>query len=212
MKNLLVFVFVLSCSFAASAQFTFGIRGGLSSTDFTPKDLVILNKNDVKQFKISVDDAKYGFHLGLYTRFQKNHLFIQPEVLLTSNKIDYRVEDFENTLGSTIKSERYNFVDVPVNVGYKLGPLRIQAGPIGHFHIGNVSELKDLKGYREKFETMTWGVQYGFGLDIWRTSLDFKWERNFNNYQDNIVFDDVRYDFNDTPNRFVISLGFALKK
>ena len=212
MKNLLIFVLVLSCSFAASAQFRFGIKGGLSSTDFAPKDLIVLNKDDAKRLKISVEDAKYGFHLGAFARFQRNHLYLQPEVLLTSNKIDYRIEDFESTLGSTVKSERYNFVDVPVNVGYKLGPLLFHTGPVGHFHIGNISELKDIKGYREKIETMTWGWQYGLGLEVWRTSLNFTWERNFKNHEDSVVFDDVQYDFNNAPNRFIVTLGFALKK
>jgi hypothetical protein len=54
---------------------------------------------------------------------------------------------------------------------------------------------------------MAWGVQYGLGLDIWRAVLDFKWERNFNNYGDHVVFNDTEYNFDTSPNRFIVSLG-----
>lgn len=210
MKNLLLIILVFSCAFAASAQTKFGIRSGISTTNFNPKDLVILNQDDVEQFKISVDDAKYGFHFGLFAQIRKNKFFIQPEVIFNSSEIDYKVEDFENNLGSTIKSERFNYVDIPLMAGVKLGPLRLQAGPVGHFYVSSSSQLKDLEGYSEMFNDMALGVQYGVGLDIWRTVLDFKWERNFKNFGDHVVFDDAPYNFDGTQNRFIVSLGIKL--
>lgn len=207
MKKLFVFAFLLSCAFATTAQTKFGVRLGLGSTDFNPKDLLITNQNDVEQFKIGVDNASYGYHFGLFAQFRKNRFFIQPEILLNSTKIDYSVEDFENNLGETIKSERFNFVDIPINAGLKLGPLRLQAGPVAHFHVSSSSELKDLDGYKEKFDSAAWGLQYGFGLDIWRAVLDFKWEKNFNNYGDHVTINDVEYNFDDAPDRFIVSLG-----
>lgn len=207
MKKFLIFVIVLSSAFAVSAQTKIGIRAGISSVDFNPRDLVVFNQNDVEQLKLSVNEAKYGYHFGVFAQFRKNRWVLQPEVLLNSNRVDYDVENFENNLGSTVRQERYNFVDVPINVGYKLGPLRIQAGPVGHFFINSTSELTDLDGYKEKFDNMAWGVQYGIGLDIWRTVLDFKWERNFKNFGDHVTFNDVEYNFDDTPDRFIVSLG-----
>jgi hypothetical protein len=83
----------------------------------------------------------------------------------------------------------------------------LQAGPVGHFFVNSTSELKTLEGYKENFDEMAWGVQYGLGLDIWRAVLDFKWERNFNNYGDHVVFNDTEYNFDTSPNRFIVSLG-----
>jgi len=208
MKNLLILAMILCCSFAATSQVKFGVKAGLSSTDFNPKDLVVLNNNDVEQLRLSVDEANYGFHLGLFTQIKVKKFVIQPEVVFNSNQIKFKIEDLDGNVGSTILDSRYNFVDVPVMVAYKLGPLRIQAGPVGHFYVNSVSDLKDLDGYREKFDTAAWGVQYGFGLDIWRTVLDVKWERNFQNFGDHVVFNDVEYNFDDTQKRFIVSLGF----
>ncbi|MFK7775742.1 MAG: outer membrane beta-barrel protein [Saprospiraceae bacterium] len=204
MKKILIFAIVLCSSYVTIAQVKFGIRGGITSTDFNPKELIVLNQNDVEQLKISVDEASYGYHFGLFAQFRKDRWFIQPEVLFNSNKISYNVDD--NIL-STVKNEKFNFVDIPINVAYKVGPLRIQAGPVGHFFVNSKSELKTLEGYKENFADMAWGVQYGLGLDIWKTVLDFKWERNFKNYGDHVVFDDTSYNFDSSPNRFIVSLG-----
>lgn len=208
MKNVLIIALMIITSITASAQ-KFGIRGGLSSTDFNPKDLVVMNSNDVDQLKLAVDEAKYGLHFGLFAQFRKNKFFIQPEVIFNSNKIEYTVEDIENNVGATAVSARYNYVDVPINAGLKLGPLRIQAGPVGHFFVNSASDLKNWNGYKEKFKDATWGVQYGFGLDIWRTVLDFKWERNFKDFGDHVTFNDISYNFDDTQDRFIVSLGIA---
>ena len=93
MKKILIFAILLSCSFATMAQVKFGLRGGITSTDFNPKELVVLNQNDVEQLKISVDNASYGYHFGLFAQFRKNRWVVQPEVLFNSNKISYNVDD-----------------------------------------------------------------------------------------------------------------------
>ncbi len=209
MKKFLILALLITTTLAATAQKKFGIRGGLSSTDFNPKDLVVTNANDVDQLRLAVDNAKYGLHFGLFAQFRKNRFFIQPEVVFNSNEIEYTVEDIENNVGKTAISARYNYVDIPINAGFKFGPLRVQAGPVGHFFVNSVSDLKDWDGYKESFKEATWGVQYGFGIDIWKTVLDFKWERNFKEFGDHVTFNDVSYNFDDTQNRFIVSLGIA---
>ncbi|MDG1433635.1 MAG: outer membrane beta-barrel protein [Saprospiraceae bacterium] len=204
MKKFLVFTVALCCSIVSMAQVKFGLRGGVSSIDFNPKELVVLNQNDVEQLKISVNEISYGYHFGLFAQFRRNRWIVQPEVLFNSNKISYNVDD--NILLS-IKNEKFNFVDMPINIGYKLGPLRIQAGPVAHFFVNSASELKTLEGYKENFDNMALGVQYGLGLDIWKAVLDFKWERNYERYGDHVVFNDTEYNFNTSPTRFIVSLG-----
>jgi hypothetical protein len=202
MKKSLVFTVALCCSIVSMAQVKFGLR--VSSIDFNPKELVVLNQNDVEQLKISVNEISYGYHFGLFAQFRRNRWIVQPEVLFNSSKISYNVDD--NILLS-IKNEKFNFVDMPINIGYKLGPLRIQAGPVAHFFVNSASELKTLEGYKENFDNMALGVQYGLGLDIWKAVLDFKWERNYERYGDHVVFNDTEYNFNTSPTRFIVSLG-----
>jgi len=94
-------------------------------------------------------------------------------------------------------------------MGFKFGPLRLQGGPVGHVFLNSTSELFDIEGYDQKFDEMTFGYQAGVGLDIWKLVLDVKYEGNFNKTGDHIVFAGQQFNFDQTPGRLLVSVGFA---
>ena len=101
----------------------------------------------------------------------------------------YEITDFGNpgTL-DLIKSENYQYLDIPLIIGLKAGPVRLGAGPVGHVFIDSSSELFDIDGYEQKFDEMTWGWQGGIGFDIWNIHLDIKYEGNFSNFSNHFIF------------------------
>lgn len=209
MKNYLLFVGLLFLSVLAQAQLTIGIKGGLNTTSIAPEELEILNLEDAKKFGISVKDADYGLHFGLYVQGQMGKFIFRPEFLFNSNKVNYNVKEFGvGNVVNKVKSETYQYFDIPVMMGVKLGALRVMTGPVGHVFIDSKSELKDLSGYAEKFDKMTYGYQLGLGLDAGRISIDGRYEGNFNKASDHFSFFDHDYQFSSTPSRFLISLGF----
>ena len=164
----------------ANAQFKIGVRGGLSTMDISANELIIKDKNDIKQLGIAVTDANYGMHLGLFMQAQLGKFFIQPEVLFNSNSVEYALNDFtEANFISTLKKESFQNLDLPIMVGAKFGPLRLQGGPVGHVHLNSKSELFDIEGYSQKFEDMTWGYQAGIGLDLMEIHHRFEIRRQF---------------------------------
>ncbi len=206
----MLFAFFILSIQMANAQFKIGFRGGLSTMDISANELIIKNKEDIKQLGISVTDANYGVHLGLFMQAKMGKFFIQPEVLFNSNSVEYTLNDFTDTnIFPTLKKESFQNLDLPIMLGAKFGPLRLQGGPVGHVHINSKSELFDIEGYSQKFENMTWGYQAGIGLDIWKFIIDVKYEGSFNKYGDHMVFEGKRYSFDDTPGRFIASLGIA---
>ena len=203
---MLLSVFALS----AMGQIKFGIKGGLSTTDIEPSQLLIMNSSDAQEFGLAVKNANYGAHLGLFTQIKIRKFFIQPEVLFNSNSVDYEIEDFEGSeIVTTIKQEKYQYLDIPLMMGLKFGPLRLQGGPVGHVFLNNSSELFDIEGYDDKFEKMTFGYQAGIGLDLWKLMLDFRYEGNFNKFGDHITFGGTQFNFDKTPARFVASVGIS---
>jgi len=211
MKNYLLFLGFLLFTFSAKAQLTLGLKGGINTTSIAPEELEILNLDDAKKFGISVKDADYGMHFGFYIQGQMHKFIFRPEFVFNSNKINYNVKEFGvNNIVSTVKSETYQYLDIPVMVGAKLGALRLMGGPVGHVFIHSKSELKDLSGYSQKFNDMTYGYQLGLGLDAGRLSIDGRYEGNFNKAADHFSFFNHDYQFSTSPSRFVISLGFRL--
>jgi len=210
MKNSLIIIFSILFLTTTSAQVKFGVRGGLSSTDLKPSSFVITNQASVDAFTLSTKEAKYGYHLGIFLQAGGEKFFIQPEILFNSSSVDYSLQT--NGLGeitTSIFNETYQNIDIPIMLGFKLGPLRLQGGPVGHVHIDSSSELTDFEGYEEKFETMTYGYQTGIGLDFWKFVIDVKYEGNFSNFGDHFSFFGNDYNFATRPGRVIGSVGIA---
>jgi len=209
-KSLLLFAVCFLAFQSLQAQFKMGVKGGLSTMDVVPGELILSNSDAVRDLGISVSEANYGMHLGFFMQAKVGNFFIQPEVLFNSNTVEYKVQDFRggNTI-ELIKSESFQKLDLPLMMGLKYGPLRLQGGPVAHVHINSRSELFDIDGYGQKFDEMTWGYQAGVGLDLWKLMIDLRYEGNFQKFGDHITFFDQDFNFDNSPGRFVASVGIS---
>lgn len=197
---------LVSVSYMAQAQVKFGIKGGVSTHKFDPAASIIEGEN----LNLALENADYGYHAGIFTQIRAGkRFFIQPEVVFNSNKVDYNLKDASNPTGELL-TESYQYLDIPVMMGLKLGFLRLQAGPVGHLFINSSSDLVDrVQNYEQTFDDFTYGYQAGFGLDFGRLIFDFKWENNLNKLGDHITVGGTDFDFDQNNKRFVASVGFA---
>ncbi len=211
LMQILSIVAVLSFTFSLNGQIKFGFKGGVSSFDLKPGDLIISSNEDLKQFGLKVDQADLGIHFGIMTQFNFANLFIQPEVLLNSNSVNYRVTDFSSPqVGEELLKEKYQHVDIPIIIGARLGPLRIGGGPTGHVFINSTSELFKFSEYSQVFKNITYGWQAGLGLDLWSVHLDIRYEGNFAKFGEHIVWNGQSYNFDKSPARILASVGITL--
>jgi hypothetical protein len=208
MKQLIFALFCLVATSNAHAQFfSMGLKAGMNTQLNQPDDIQIGGGDNA--FQLGLDGRQFGTQFGGYLRFGKR-LFVQPEVLFNSNRVDYVIG--ESSVGEVIRNEKYQFLDIPVLLGAKLGPVRLQAGPVGHYFLNSSSELTDIDGYEARFKQMTWGWQGGLNIGFKRLSLDFRYEGNFNKLGDHMTFFGDQYHFSDAPARFIVGLNFALIK
>ena len=187
-----------------NAQVNFGIKAGLSTEKL---DMENVSLNDLD---IAIKEAKYGLHFGVFVRGSVGKRFyIQPEVLFNSNSVDFKVNDLSDGLVNTILTEKYQNLDIPLMLGLKFGPLRLQGGPVGHVHLASSSELGGITGFESRFNDFNLGYQAGFGLDIWKITLDAKYEGNFSNFGDHITVGGEPVKFSQNPSRWIFSAGFC---
>jgi hypothetical protein len=206
MKKSFFALFMLISTLSYS-QFELGIKAGLSSIDLSPESILINNGDNTTE--ISIAQANYGFHFGLYTRVRIANIFIEPSFLFNSNSVDYNLEEqiFDTGIITSIKSETYNNLDIPFMIGMKMGFFRIQGGPVAHIFINSASELTAINGYSQKFKEATYGFQGGIGLDILKIRLDLNYETNLSRFGGEIDIDGTPYQFDQRPARLVASLG-----
>ena len=94
-------------------------------------------------------------------------------------------------------------------VGYKFGPFRVQAGPVGHAFVSSTSELKELADYDAAFDKLTFGYQAGAGLDLGRFLFDVKYQGGLSHVGDHLRFGEQEVRFAERPGRLVLGVGFS---
>ncbi|MCF8236692.1 MAG: PorT family protein [Saprospiraceae bacterium] len=205
-----IFVLIITLCFmpvASQAQLNVGIKAGFNSTQLTnSNEILVLDKQGIEAFSMRIKEAKYGIHLGAYLKGYIGKFFIQPEVSLNSNTTTY---DFSTSLKDEILSESFQYLDVPLMLGFDFGILNLQAGPVGHVFIHSSSDLDNIPGIQEKWDDLSWGWQAGIGFDIWKFNLDLRYEGNLYRYGDHLTFFDDHYTLSNRPSRIITSLGFV---
>jgi hypothetical protein len=205
MKRIAFFVLFSACLvIQTKAQIRYGFRAGISTTN--------LDKETVEASGVSlaIKDAKYGYHLGIFARGRLGETFyIQPELAFNANSVDFTVDDAQDGIMDKVLNEKYQHLDIPLMLGAKFGPLRLEAGPTGHVYIASKTELDQIGGYEQRFNDFNLGYQGGIGLDIWKILVDLRYEGNFTRFGDHMRIGGEEVKFSDRPSRWLLTVGFS---
>lgn len=209
MKKLLAVILVIFISLPLFSQVRFGIKGGLSTTSLTMGNLKTLTSGETQYTVEALEEGNYGFHAGVFVRFGISKFFIQPELLFSSRTNEFSVTELEESPVESIREQQFNKLDLPLMLGFHLGPLRVNAGPSASLLINSPSDLIDHPDFEAMYQDFTFGYQAGVGLDILkRLTVDLRYEGSLSKYQtqiSNAAGDKIKLD--DRPGAFHLSLG-----
>lgn len=198
-------VFVSAFVLQANAQFKFGIRAGVNTSNVSLTEFS--NSDYALDYKSS---PEIGFHFGVVSQLKLASFVIQPELLFTTTKTDLKLTDLTNAASpiDTVGSQKFNKIDIPIIVGYKLGPLKLQVGPVATFMINSKSDLLSGYGIEESYKGMSLGYQAGLGLELTSLLLDVKYEGSLSALGDGITVGGETFAFDQRISQWIISLGF----
>jgi hypothetical protein len=188
-----------------SAQIEFGLKGGL-------------NISNVKASEVLTDDyrinptanGQLGYHVGGFFRASVIGVFIQPELYFSSLSSEFSVEDISGTgTAKQLVSQKIGRIDIPVLVGARLGTFRLGLGPVGSIIVSNKSDLKDVTGYEAMLKSATFGYQLGAGADIWKISIDLRYEGNLSKLGDKLDIGGQTIKLDNRIRQIIISLGIS---
>lgn len=200
MKKIIFVLLTVTISSGAFAQLSWGLKGGVSSNNFTMDPLTITSSSQVLA---AAEEASWGFHGGVFVRVSMLGFMIQPEVLFSTAENNISVEDAGV---ETIKSQKFNKIDVPLMLGIKLGPARLMAGPAASVMISSTSDLVD--NAENLYKQATFGYQAGIGLDLLgKITLDARYEGGLNNFGDEIEVDGETFQLDGRSSAFLFSIG-----
>ncbi|MBW6478588.1 MAG: PorT family protein [Bacteroidales bacterium] len=207
MKRYFLVIILLFTMQSLSAQFSVGLRGGLNFTSLPVKTYEVNNARIE-----ALPDSYTGFHIGLITQAKFSGFFIQPELLFVSSGNHFRYEHPDQER-DVFFIQRFSKIDFPVLLGLRGGPIRLGLGPVASYIVENSSNILDSEYYTgdtnlsEKFNSLTYGYQFGVGLDIGNIVLDLKYEGSLSNYSEEISIGNSTFVFDTRPRQIIFSIG-----
>ena len=188
---------VLALSIKAQ-ELSLGVRAGFSRNS-VGEDFVAYSSKD----------AVTGMTLGGYAKIKVLGFFIMPEV--NYNQRGNEIKDFGNNTTHNI--------DVPILFGKQFFKvIRVNGGPNFQFQLANsqTQTQTQLNKYinQSKFNDFVLGLQLGVGLDVWKFSLDARYDMNLSEagkvvYMDKLTQKIVQ-QYSSRANMFVFTLGYRL--
>jgi len=211
MKKVILIALVVLVSLPAFSQIKFGLKAGVSTTNLSMADLKTVTSGNTTYTVNALTAAKYGFHGGAFVRLSLFGIYLQPELLFTTRTNEYTVQNVTagQTTAAEIVKQNFNKLDIPVMLGLKLGPLRVNAGPVGSLLINSPKDLIKNPDYKNNYNKMTIGYQAGVGFDLLNfLTFDLRYEGSLKKYQNQIQnLAGTKFNLDDRPNAFVFSLG-----
>lgn len=167
MKKLFAVILVCLMAVPAFSQLKFGIKAGASTTT-VPQYNSVTGTTTISSLKT----AAWGFHAGIFLRAELGPVYLQPEAVFASNSYEYNV----NSTVNEVLKQSFNRLEIPVLVGLKFGPIRLNAGPSATVPIGSPKALVNDPNFNSLYRGTTFGYQAGIGIDILNTiTLDARY-------------------------------------
>ena len=158
------------------------------------------------------DEAFQSFHFGIMTRIKVLNVFVQPELYFNTSGGKVLIEEL-NAAGEVtaedVKQVKFSKIDMPVLLGFKIGPMRVNAGPVASLVLAENNEIGEIIPELESLsKTATIGYQAGVGIDILKfLTLDYRYEGGLSKWGDKLTIAGTDYAFDSRANMHLLSLG-----
>ena len=158
--------------------FRLGVKGGVTMANLKTEGLTY---NGLSDFVVENLNGNSGYIGGIYMRIGRK-FFIEPELL-----VSYKNGSFD--ILKTLSTQRVQFdmhytsMDLPIMLGYRLGPLHVMAGPVASYSMNSNNTIAEALGTNfGSFQAATTKAYFsytaGAGVDLLGLTLDVRYEGN----------------------------------
>ena len=196
MRKFLLFTVLLLSAPLLFGQVEFGVNAGYRASTLSAKPDTV------------VPAFGSGFHVGGFARIGKK-FFLQPEFCYT-----YQTSTVSGDLTSWEQRTAIGSLDIPILGGIRFlnsekARIRLMAGPVVSFVVNRkITDLTDIPGPlgNGDINNINWGLQAGAGVDLYRFSLDIRYQFGLNN----VIREVGTTVWNSKNSIWIIGLGFRI--
>jgi hypothetical protein len=194
------------CTVSEAQFFNYGIKAGIGFSNLKMDDITGID-NGSEVYDLITGESVTGYHVGLQTQIKIAMLVVKPELYFNAG--GGTLEQVVDNGPNEVLNVKFSRIDVPVLAGVKLGPIRLNAGPVGSFVISETTDLTDIEPDFELFtKAMTWGYQAGIGLDVSKLSIDARYEGSLSKLGETFSVGSADFPLDARPSQWIISVGF----
>lgn len=197
-------IFVSTGAFAGGPLVEFGVKAGINTGNFD------LNKINFNNAYYLVNEARTGYHAGVFMRLDFVALHLQPEFNYNFNRYDMKVLGHGDSATQSTNKVRVQTFEVPVLVGFDLLFLRFNAGPV--FNVWNDTSMKSgattVADVDITKPSVSWAA--GLGVDLMKVSLDIRYNGQFKRADQNIsISESDAFNFKNNFRGWTFSVGYT---
>ncbi len=123
-------------------------------------------------------ESEVGYQFGGFYRINIDRIYLQPEVLFSKIQTQLVFNDYTGIAGFNPLAEfEFNTLEVPINIGYRIGNLRLMMGPSFSILLsGERSFLNEVQQVTSEYNRSNFMWLWGIGGDFDRIFIDIKYE------------------------------------
>ncbi len=191
---------VIAQPYVSAQVFSYGVTGGAHVAQVEVDPFSIDPNMPLETMSFT---ATGGYHLGLYGRLGMGIVYVQPQLWYTELNQSVTYTDGAGTIQTVPWTMRR--VDVPLEVGVKLGPLLLFAAPVWSAPISQVSAIQTLTA-----SSGTWGGQLGVGVKFGPVQVTARYEGSIKPFADQISVGGSTYPTDSRISQLITSLSVKL--
>lgn len=201
-----MFIFV-----SAQGQiFQYGLKAGINFSSLAMDDITNIT-SATETYDLITGESVNGYQVGLMTRINILMAFVQPEVYF--NTTGGVIEKVVDGGGSEMLNVQFNRFDIPILVGVKLGPARLNVGPVASMVLNDdaFAELSSAvsSDFAQINSNFTWGFQAGVGIDLFKKlALDARYEGSLSKFGENFSVANQDFALDARPRQWIVSIGW----
>jgi len=123
-------------------------------------------------------ESEVGYQFGGFYRVNIDRIYVQPELLFSKIKTQLVFNDYNGVSGfNPLAQFEFNTLEIPVNIGYRIGNLRLMMGPSFSILLsGERSFLNEVEKVTSEYNRTNFMWHWGIGGDFQRIFIDIKYE------------------------------------
>jgi len=174
LKTLLYVLIMMSMSSVVWAQ--------VYSTDYQAGAIlkIVSAKMNINSELVSTSntESEVGYQFGGFYRVNIDRIYVQPELLFSKIKTQLVFNDYNGVSGfNPLAQFEFNTLEIPVNIGYRIGNLRLMMGPSFSILLsGERSFLNEVEKVTSEYNRTNFMWHWGIGGDFQRIFIDIKYE------------------------------------